>query len=82
MLVVDWDGKSEHLTFQKEGEGAVVPTPTKATRGAAAQLARATGGKVIEAPAQIIVREAKAPAALPTGAPPPVASSRKKVDPQ
>jgi ATP-dependent Clp protease ATP-binding subunit ClpB len=82
MLVVDWDGKSEHLTFQKEGEGAVVPTPAKATRGAAAQLARATGGKVIEAPGQIIVREAKAPAALPTGAPPPVASSRKKVDPQ
>jgi ATP-dependent Clp protease ATP-binding subunit ClpB len=82
MLVVDWDGKSEHLTFQKEGEGAVVPTPAKATRGAAAQLARATGGKVIEAPGQIIVREAKAPAALPTGGPPPVASSRKKVDPQ
>ena len=25
MLVVDWDGKSAHLSFQKEGEGAVVP---------------------------------------------------------
>ncbi|MGA7796805.1 MAG: AAA family ATPase [Candidatus Acidiferrales bacterium] len=82
MLVVDWDGKSAHLSFQKEGEGAVVPTPAKAARGAAAQMAKATGGKVIEAPAQVIVREAKAPAALPTGAPPPVASGRKKVDPQ
>jgi ATP-dependent Clp protease ATP-binding subunit ClpA len=82
MLVVDWDGKSAHLSFQKEGEGAVVPTPAKAARGAAANMAKATGGKVIEAPAQVIVREAKAPAALPTGAPPPVASSRKKVDPQ
>jgi ATP-dependent Clp protease ATP-binding subunit ClpA len=82
MLVVDWDGKSLHLTFQKEGEGAVVPTPSKSARGAAAQMAKATGGKAIEAPAQVIVREAKAPAALPTGAPPPVASSRKKVDPQ
>jgi len=82
MLVVDWDGKSLHLSFQKEGEGAVVPTPAKAARGAAAQMAKATGGKVIEAPAQVIVREAKAPAALPTGAPPPVASGRKKVDPQ
>jgi ATP-dependent Clp protease ATP-binding subunit ClpB len=82
MLVVDWDGKSAHLSFQKEGEGAVVPIPVKSARGAAAQLAKATGGKVIEAPAQIIVREAKAPAALPTGAPPPVASGRKKVDPQ
>jgi ATP-dependent Clp protease ATP-binding subunit ClpA len=82
MLVVDWDGKSLHLTFQKEGEGAVVPTPSKSARGAAAQMAKATGGKAIEAPAQVIVREAKAPAALPTGAPPPVASGRKKVDPQ
>jgi ATP-dependent Clp protease ATP-binding subunit ClpB len=82
MLVVDWDGKSLQLTFQKEGEGAVVPTPSRSARGAAAQIAKATGGKVIEAPAQVIVREAKAPAALPTGAPPPVASGRKKVDPQ
>jgi len=82
MLVVDWDGKSLHLSFQKEGEGAVVPTPSRSARGAAAQMAKATGGKVIEAPAQVIVREAKAPAALPTGAPPPVASGRKKVDPQ
>ncbi len=82
MLVVDWDGKSENLSFQKEGEGAVVPTPTRSARGAAAQMAKATGGKAIEAPAQIIVREAKMPAALPTGAPPPVASGRKKVDPQ
>jgi len=82
MLVVDWDGKSLHLSFQKEGEGAVVPTPARSARGAAAQMAKATGGKVIEAPAQVIVREAKAPAALPTGAPPPVASGRKKVDPQ
>src|SRR6202162_390280 len=82
MLVVDWDGKSQPLTFQKEGEGAVVPTPAKAARGAAAQMAKATGGKVIEAPAQVIVREAKAPSALPSAAPPPVASGRKKVDPQ
>jgi ATP-dependent Clp protease ATP-binding subunit ClpB len=82
MLVVDWDGKSPHLSFQKEGEGAVVPASSKAARGAGAQIAKATGGKAIEAPAQVIVREAKAPAALPTGAPPPVASGRKKVDPQ
>src|SRR6202047_3027499 len=77
MLVVDWDGKSEHLTFQKEGEGAVVPTPAKSARAAAASLAKATGGKAVEAPTQVIVREAKAPAALPSGAPPPVASGRK-----
>jgi hypothetical protein len=79
---VDWDGKAAHLSFHKEGEGAVVPTNAKSAKGAAAQLAKATGGKVIEAPAQVIVREAKAPAALPSGSPPPVASGRKKVDPQ
>jgi ATP-dependent Clp protease ATP-binding subunit ClpA len=82
MLVVDWDGKSIHLSFHKEGEGAVVPTPAKSARGAAAQMAKATGGKALEAPTQVIVREAKAPAALPSGAPPPVASGRKKVDTQ
>jgi ATP-dependent Clp protease ATP-binding subunit ClpB len=40
MLVVDWDSKSERLTFQKEGEGAVVPTAARLTRGAGAQIAK------------------------------------------
>jgi hypothetical protein len=82
MLVVDWDGMSIHLSFQKEGEGAVVPTSAKSAKGAGAQIAKATGGKAIEAPASVIVREAKAPVALPTGTPPPVASGRRKIDPQ
>ena len=82
LLVVDWDGSSEQLTFQKEGEGAVVPAAARTARGAGAALARATGGRVVEAPASVIVREAKAPAALPLGAPPPVASGRRKIDPQ
>jgi ATP-dependent Clp protease ATP-binding subunit ClpA len=82
MLVVDWDGKEMHLSFQKEGEGTVVPVPIKLARGAAAQVAKATGGKIVEAPAAVIVREAKAPAALPSGAPPTVASGRRKIDPQ
>src|SRR5258707_3024414 len=81
MLVVDWDGKAMQLSFHKEGEGAVVPVQTKLARGAA-QGARATGGKVVEAPAPVVVREAKAPAALPSGSPPPVAAGRRKVDPQ
>jgi hypothetical protein len=79
MLVVDWDGKSMHLSFQKEGEGAVVAVPAKMARAAAAQGAKATGGKVIEAPAAVVVREAKAAAALPTAAPPTVASGRRKI---
>jgi hypothetical protein len=76
MLVVDWDGKALNLSFHKEGEGAVVPVPTKLMWGAGAQAAKATGGKVVEAPAAVVVREAKPPAALPSGAPPPVASRR------
>src|ERR1700739_1484300 len=63
MLVVDWDGKSAHLSFQKEGEGAVVPVSARSAKGAAAAAAKATGGRVVEAPAAVIVREAKAPAA-------------------
>src|ERR1700704_5654750 len=82
MLVVDWDGKALNLSFHKEGEGAVVPVPSKMARGAGANSARAIGGKVIEAPASVVVREAQAPAALPSGAPPPVASGRRKIDPQ
>ena len=81
MLVVDWDGRSAHLSFQKEGEGAVVPAAARSARSAAAQIARATGGRVVEAPAAVIVREAKAPAGLPSGAPP-VASGRRKIDTQ
>src|ERR1700688_807822 len=65
MLVVDWDGKSAHLSFQKEGEGAVVPVPTKSAPRGARHKGEAGGGKVIEAPTQVIVREAKAPSALP-----------------
>jgi len=72
LLVVDWDGKTMHLSFQKEGEGAVVPVPTKLMRGAGAQAAKATGGKVVEAPAAVVVGKAKALAALPSGAPPQV----------
>src|SRR6202049_5091856 len=79
MLVVDWDGKTMHLTFQKEGEGAVVPTAARLTRGAGVQNAKATGGKVIAAPTAVIVRQAKAPTALPPASPPPVASGSRKI---
>jgi len=82
MLVVDWDSKTMHLSFQKEGEGAVVAAATKLARSASAQAAKATGGKIVEAPAVVVVREAKAPAALPSGGPSPVASGRRKIDTQ
>ena len=82
MLVVDWDGKTMHLSFQKEGEGAVVAATTKLARSAGVQIVIATGGKIVEAPAAVVVREAKAPVPLPSGAPPPVFSGRRKIDTQ
>jgi len=82
MLVVDWDGKTMHLLFHKESEGAVVAATAKLARGASAQAARATGGKIVEAPAAVLVREAKAPVALPSGASSPVATGRRKIDTQ
>src|ERR1035437_992056 len=78
ILVVDWDGKSAHLSFQKEGNGAVVPAAARSARSAGAQIARATGGRAVEAPVSVIVREAKAPAPLPSAAPAPVASGRRR----
>ncbi len=82
MLVVDWDSGSMQLTFQKEGEGAVVPAAARATRGNGVQIARATGGRVVEAPTSVVVREAKAPASLPTSVPQAGPAGRKKQDPQ
>ena len=55
MLVVDWDGKTRHLSFQKEGEGAAVPEATRLMRTVGVQAATATDGKVVEAPATVIV---------------------------
>jgi hypothetical protein len=81
MLVVDWDGRSRHLSFHKEGEGAVVPAAARAARaGSGAQAAKATGGRAIENPTTVVVREARAPAALPSAVPSPVSSGRRKTD--
>jgi ATP-dependent Clp protease ATP-binding subunit ClpA len=53
MLVIDWNGKARHLSFQKEGEAAVAPVAAKLVRRAAAQAAKARGGKDLEVPATI-----------------------------
>jgi ATP-dependent Clp protease ATP-binding subunit ClpB len=78
MLVVDWNGKTRHLSFHKEGEGAVVPAAARVARVAGAQAAKAIGGRVVENPTTVVVREARAPAALPSPVPPPITSGRRK----
>ena len=80
MLVVDWDGKTMHLSFQREGEGAVVPPVPKMVRPATAAAAKAMGGRAVENPSTVVVREARGPVALPSAVPPPTPSGRRKTD--
>ena len=80
MLVVDWDEKSRQLTFHKEGECAITPPTPRAARAVGAQAAKATGGRVVDAPSSVVVREVKAPAALPSPAPPTTLSNRRKIE--
>ena len=58
ILCVDWDEEKQKLVFEKEGEGAILPVPVSAAMAAGAQAARATGGKVTEAPPAVVSREA------------------------
>ncbi len=79
ILCVDWDEEKQKLVFEKEGEGAILPVPVSAAMAAGAQAARATGGKVTEAPPAVVSREARAPASIPL-APMPAPFSRRKHD--
>jgi hypothetical protein len=79
ILCIDWDDSLGKLVFEKEGEGAVLPVSVPPMVAAAAQTARATGGKVTEAPSAIAAREAPAPLSIPL-APMPAPSGRRKHD--
>jgi ATP-dependent Clp protease ATP-binding subunit ClpB len=48
MLVIDWNGRSNYLSFQKEGEAAVTPAAAQLIQRPAAQAAKARGGKAVE----------------------------------
>jgi ATP-dependent Clp protease ATP-binding subunit ClpB len=77
MLCIDWDERQQRLVFDREGEGVVLPVLASTAAAAAAQAARATGGKPAEAPSTIAAREAKAPASAPV-APVPAPANRRK----
>jgi ATP-dependent Clp protease ATP-binding subunit ClpA len=78
LLCIDWDEREQRLTFDKEGEGAVLPVAAPAAAAAAgAQSAKATGGKPAEGPPAIAAREAKAPITVPLSPLPAPASRRK-----
>jgi len=48
MLVIDWNGKTNYLSFQKEGNAAVAPTAAELARRIAVRAAKASGGKTAE----------------------------------
>jgi ATP-dependent Clp protease ATP-binding subunit ClpB len=78
ILCIDWDEERQALIFEKEGEGAVLPV-SPAVIAANAQAARATGGgRSTDTPTVATAREVQAPIALPTLAPLPAPSGRRK----
>jgi hypothetical protein len=81
ILCIDWDPETRKLTFEKEGEGAVLPVATPSVMAAGVDGARATGGRPIEAPPAIAAREVRVPAAAPMPPlPVPAPSGRRKHD--
>jgi len=48
VLVIDWDGRTSHLSFEKEREAAVVPAMAKSVRRAGGEVRKASGGNAVE----------------------------------
>jgi hypothetical protein len=48
VLLIDWDGGTDHLSFEKEGEGVVVPAASPLARRKPVPTPKANGGKVVE----------------------------------
>ncbi len=78
MLRIDWNPSIPLLSFEREGEGAVVAAAPAASSGMAAQAARAGGGRALEVPAPIAAREAQASGGAAQPLPTPAPSNRRK----
>src|SRR5467141_811479 len=48
VLVIDWDGRTSHLSFEKEEAAAVAPAIAKSVRRAGVEVRRASGGNAVE----------------------------------
>jgi ATP-dependent Clp protease ATP-binding subunit ClpB len=53
MLVIDWNGETSQLSFEKEGEATVAPAVARLLRRAAVHAAKAGGGKALEVPVAV-----------------------------
>jgi ATP-dependent Clp protease ATP-binding subunit ClpA len=47
-LVIDWDGRASHLSFEKEGKAAVAPAIAKSVRRVGVEVRKASGGNAVE----------------------------------
>jgi len=79
VLCVDWDSREDALIFEREGEGAVIPTTLTLTPSGIGAAASAHGGHAEEAPAAAMAREAKAPTAA-QSVRAPLPTSRRRSD--
>ena len=87
VLCIDWNAERGGLSFEREGEGAVIPTPLTLMPSVSGAAAVAHGGRAEEAPSAVSAREAKAPSAALGHALSPVTSNRlganrRKNDPE
>jgi ATP-dependent Clp protease ATP-binding subunit ClpA len=48
VLVIDWDGRTSHLSFEKEREAAGAPAMAKSVRRAGVEVRKASGGNAVE----------------------------------
>ena len=48
VLLIDWDGGTDHLSFEKQGEGVVVPAASPLVRRKPVPAPKANGGNVVE----------------------------------
>ena len=48
VLVIDWDGRTSHLSFEKEEAAAVAPAMAKSVRRAGVEVRKANGGNAVE----------------------------------
>jgi ATP-dependent Clp protease ATP-binding subunit ClpA len=72
ILRIDWDDELKCLVFEREGEGAVIPTTMLPVIAAEANAAGASGGRAEELPSVSTVRGAKMSPITATLAPVPV----------
>jgi ATP-dependent Clp protease ATP-binding subunit ClpB len=48
LLVINWDGRTSHLSFEKEGEAAAAPAIAKSVRRAGVEPRKTSGGNAVE----------------------------------